>query len=287
MKKYFQRICIFLLLFFLFVGIAIYKNNHNPKNTIDVESLQGIDVVELSPMKYIELPNKTLSDYGFTATGITYNYDKSCYYIGNYGKSLLGDQEIHPSIIGFNPSFESIESELYFDDKSLDIQGISYGANESIWYANDDNIINYSVEDGKIISSFKINGYEKYKANGICVDPQDGSLWILCMYNYLLHYNTDGQLINSYVCDYIGQDHVYIDLNGDIYITVGVDYNGNKNYVLKFNPDFTLETIFRVYESYAIEGLLVNGTKLIVVNDGIYHNAKIKKNYIQVYDLDD
>lgn len=287
MKKRYIKSCVVVLLISFFVAEIIYRNNHYIKNTVDISTIQGIERIELSPVKYIELPDQTREGFGLSATGFSYSNANNCYYVGNYGKSIREDQEIHPSIICFNSSFEFIENELYFDDSSIDVQGISCGDNESIWYTNNDCIINCSIEDGRIMTSFKIDGFEKYKANGICVDPQDGSLWVLCMYKYLLHYRTNGQLIDSFECDYIGQDHVYVDIEGNIYISAGVDYVGNDNYVLRFSNDFSLKTIYRVDESYAIEGLYVNGSELIIVNDGIYHNAKIKKNYIQIYDFNE
>lgn len=41
--------------------------------------------------------------------------------------------------------------------------------------------------------------------------------------------------------------------------------------------------VYRVNESYAVEGILVKDSTLFVVNDGIYHEAKIKNNYVQEY----
>lgn len=275
-----------ILILFLAVAV-IYKNNYIIKNTIDVSSLtrEREEVVNLYSKNYIELPDQTLAKHGFAPTGISYSNMNDCYYIGNYGKRKNEDKGIYPSIICFDASFESIKNELYFNDDSTDIQGISCDEKGSIWYTNSDYVINCSVKDGSIMSSFKIEGFQRYKANGICIDPQDGSLWVLCMYKYLLHYKRDGKLIEAFDCNYIGQDHICIDKEGHIFISTGSDYTGNDNYVLRFSKDFSLEKIYRVNDSYAIEGIVVNGSELIVVNDGIYHDAKIKKNYIQIYNL--
>lgn len=284
MKSYISKILLIAGIIIIILSIiTIYKKNHFIKNTIEISS-ESQNILPLYPKEYIELPSHTHKGYGFTATGITYCNKDNCYYIGNYGKSKKEDKDFHPSIIIFNPTFNFIQDELYFNNHSMDIQGISCDTDGSIWYTNKDCVINYSIKNRTILSSFKIGKFQKYKANGLCIDPDDNSLWVLCMFKYLLHYKKNGQLIETINCDYIGQDHIFVDKNNHIYISAGVDYNNKNNYVLCFrkNP-FTLESIYCVNESYAIEGLLVNDSELIVINDGIYHNAKIQKNYIQKY----
>ena len=69
-------------------------------------------------------------------------------------------------------------------------------------------------------------------------------------------------------------------------MTVGDDYAGEDNFLVEIdirNKNSTIKC--RIQESYAIEGCIVIDKKLYVVNDGLYHNAKIKKSYISVYDF--
>lgn len=68
-----------------------------------------------------------------------------------------------------------------------------------------------------------------------------------------------------------------------IYISAGVDYQGNNNFVICLSKDMERKFVYRVNESYAVEGILVKDSTLFVVNDGIYHEAKIKNNYVQEY----
>lgn len=284
-------------------------------NKVDVAKIGGVILQELQPVEYIELPLYTEERTGFTPTGITYCEKKNKFYIGNYGKSTVESEEYRPGIEGADVNFISVKTMISIDISSImnissiyrkfdalvqklrkglnlsysvpvDVQGIAYDEEtKTIWYTNDDTVINCDAEDGTMISSFNVGEYGKYKCNGICVDPMDDTLWVLCFYNYLLHYKKDGQLIEVYRSDYIGQDHICFDKNGNIYISVGEDYHGNNNYVLYFDKSYNLKKIYRVLDSYAIEGICIVGSDLYVVNDGYYHDAKIKKNYIQKYQL--
>lgn len=284
-RKFFMKFIISIFVLVIILGIYYYKI-HCLRTSVNVADLTDVNILNLESEKYIELPARTKNGYAMTITGISYNKRDDCFYIGNYGKALKDDKEIHPSIEEMDSEFLEISDEIFFLDDNLDIQGIAYDEiNDSIWYTNGKNIVNYSIDKKETINNFALGKYAKYKANGICIDNRDGSLWVLCMYKYLLNYKKDGSLIESYNCDYIGQDHICMDENGKIYISVGIDYQGNDNFVVSFDKNFNIDTVYRVHESYAIEGIIVIDSKLYVVNDGIYHEAKINKNYIQEYSL--
>lgn len=176
----------------------------------------------LYSVKYTELPSQTQKSYGFTATGLSFDKKNNQFLIGNYGKSKKEDKEMYPGVISMDIEFSEIAGELYFDSGwGVDIQGIAYDEiNDSIWYTNGNEIINCAKDNGEIISSFTIGNYGKYKANGICIDADNQSLWILCTYKYLLNFKKDGKLIRACECDYIGQDHICMDEKGDIYIYI-------------------------------------------------------------------
>ncbi len=284
-KKIFGWGLICTLAILIILGIYFYRNAHL-YNTIDVSELPASSIIELKAEKYFELPVYTQKGSALTPTGISYNKTDNCFYIGNYGKGSKKDVEFCPSIEKVNLDFRNLSDEIFLSDNNIDVQGIAYDEKtDSIWYANGSNIVNYSIDEKKEIESFSLGKFGRYKANGICIDIYDESLWILCMYKYLLHYSKDGNLIKAYDCDYIGQDHICMDENGQIYISVGIDYHKNNNFVLSFNKNLNLESIYRVCDSYAIEGIVVINSKLYVVNDGIYHEAKINTNYIQEYML--
>lgn len=267
----------------MLVSIIFYSNYHL-KNTVEIAEVAREEIIELYPVEYIGLPSYTKCGYAFTVTGLSYDNSVHQFFIGNYGKSAKDDIEFHPSIIAMDFEFSQLAKELYFDDVDTGVQGIAYDeSNDSVWFTNGKRVINCTKAEGKVISSFTIGRYSRYTANGICIDVKDDSIWILCMYNYLLNFKKDGSLINSYRFDYIGQDHICMDENGNIYMSVGIDYQGDDNFVICIGRDMKPKTIYRVNGSYAIEGILVMDSKLFVLNDGIYHEARIKNNYIQEY----
>lgn len=257
------------------------------QNTVDVAALNGIPVICLDPIEYIELPSQLDNGYALTATGLSIDEINQTWFIGNYGKGEKGDADFYPSIVNVAADFSTINYTIPFDgDEEVDIQGIAYDkANSSLWYTNGGDVINCNSSTGEEINRFSIGEYSNYKANGICIDSQDGTLWILCMYKYLLHFDKDGTMLDEFDCGYIGQDHICMDEDGQLYISVGTDYQGENNYVVCMDREANIQTIYQVNGSYAIEGIALIEGELYVVNDGIYHESKIRKNYIQIYDI--
>lgn len=275
--------CIFVLVIVLMV---ILYNRNQMKNKIDVTSLKGVTIIDLEPIEYVELPSVLDNGAALTATGISYNTNEDVFFIGNYGKATIDDSQFYPSIISMTQGFSCINNVLHFDVGSIDVQGIAYDeTNDSFWYTNGDSVINCSASNTRELSRFSLGKYSRYKANGICIDTNDGSLWILCMYKYLLHYDKEGILKSVFDCGYIGQDHICMDSEGLLYISSGVDYHGDNNYVICIDKEANIKTIYRVKGSYAIEGILVLQNSLYVVNDGLYHDAEIRNNYIQIYNI--
>ena len=199
----FLAIVIIMLLF-------VYKIRHL-KNNIAVETIDSVEIVDLFSETYIELPSTIGGEYGFSATGITYDCDEDIFYIGNYGISSPGDRDLHPGILQFDRCFRECDRIIDLNGKEIDLQGVSYDTeNHTIWYCDGKGVLEYNL-DGKKIAGFSLGKYSIYKSNGICVDPRDQTLWILCQYKYLLHYDKKGNLLDKFECDYIGQDHIFID----------------------------------------------------------------------------
>lgn len=287
MKKKVLIACTVFYTLIIYISIILLMYNKNQmRNTIDLYSLDDDEIVDLDPIEYIELPSQLGNGHPVAPTGISYNTNSHCFYIGNYGKFLGSDTEIYPGIIGMSSNFSEITNEVYFDNDKIDVQGIAYDdITASIWYTNGEMVVNCDAENGTEISSFSLGKYGKYKANGICIDSEDDSIWVLCLYKYLLHFSKDGILLSEVNCEYIGQDHICMDRNSLIYISVGVDYQGKNNFVVCIDENANVKGIYRVNGSYAIEGILIHGSNLYVVNDGIYHEAKIKRNFIQRYNI--
>lgn len=258
------------------------------QNTVDIATLNDTKVICLDSLEYIELPSQIDDENALTVTGLSIDEINQTWFIGNYGKKQKDDTNFNPSIVNVTSDFSMINYVIPFNEnQKVDIQGVAYDkTNSSLWYTDGENIINCNSNTGEEISRFSIGEYSKYKANGICIDPENDTVWVLCMYKYLLHYDKDGTLLDELICEYIGQDHIYMDTEGQIYISVGTDYQNENNYVICIDQEANIQKIYQVNGSYAIEGIVLIDDKLYVLNDGIYHESKIKKNYIQVYDIE-
>ena len=255
-----------------------------PKNSIDV-SLEDINIIRLDYKEIIELPSLNEEEEGFTCTGLTYNVNNNSFFIGNYGKITKKTKKT-PSIIQVDGEFKNVKNQIKIDNRNANIQGVSYdNKTDSLWYTDGKYIINCTIL-GKEIKKFKCKGYERFSPNGVLVDNSENAIWVLCLYNYLLKYDFDGKLLESFKSDYIGQDHLGYFGDGKLCFSVGEDYMGDKNYVAVYSKQYMkIEKAYQVIGSYAIEGIAVVGSTLYIANDGFYHNAKIKKNYIAKYDL--
>lgn len=263
-----------------------YEQNQM-KNIIDISDIKDVPLIRLEPLEYIELPSQIDNGYPLTCTGLCYDKTGQTWGIGNYGREKRGDKDFYPSIVNVSADFSEINYVISLDrDDQVDIQGVAYDEEtSSLWYTNGERVINCDPITGEEICGFTIGDYSKFKANGICFDSKDQTLWVLCKYKYLLHFSKDGTLIDEVVCEYLNQDHIYMDDDGLLYISVGADYQGEKNYVLCMDREANIQKLYQVKGSYAIEGIVLMDNRLYVVNDGIYHESKIKKNYIQIYDI--
>lgn len=163
------------------------------------------------------------------------------------------------------------------------MQGIAYDCTDNcIWIATGKDIVSID-KIGKIQKKFSLGEYENYIANGVSYHSESETLWILCYSKYLLKYDKNGNLLKRFDSNYLDQDHIFFD--DEIFVSAGADYNGDDNYVIKIDPLTGEENIrYKMLESFAIEGICVKEGNLYVANDGAYHNAKIKKSYISVYE---
>lgn len=284
MKKNFIWFTTFIVILGITAFSMCYKNSH-PNNSKQI-SEETIPIASLWYEEINELPDIDVKRKGFTCTGLTYDRKRNTFWIGNYGKLTPSDKLKTPSIIQVSADFKTILSKITFTDSDIDIQGVSYDeTTDTLWYSDGKQVINCDIE-GNFIKSINLGPYSKYKPNGVSYDYQTETLWILCYYNYLLHYDLNGNLINSYQSDYIGQDHLCFNGNGQLCFSAGIDYNGSDNYVVIYSmDDMRIEKAYQVLESYAIEGISILDSTLFVVNDGLYHEAKINKNVVIKYTI--
>ena len=168
--------------------------------------------------------------------------------------------------------------------EDINLQGISYDKkDDSLWLATGNEI--YNIEkDGTTKKNISLGRYTKYKSNGIAVD--NDFIWVLCYSEFLLKLDREGNVIKKIKFNYQDQDHICLLDNGNLYATVGADYDGENNFVFEINTQSGYnKCTYAVQESYAIEGIIVLDDKMYILNDGKYHKAKMQDSYIAVYDL--
>lgn len=253
------------------------------KHSVEIISREKMPISILQYDEIIELPSISENEMGFTCTGMSYDCKRDSFWMGNFGKWNQSEKDKTPSIVQISRDFKTVLSQIPIPDSNADLQGISYDEiTDTLWYSNGKHIINCTVE-GVTIKKIDLT---KYRPNGVLFDSQTNSLWVLCFYNYLLHYDADGNLIRKYKSNYVGQDHLCFNKDGQLCFSAGTDYNGDNNYVVVYSMDtMRIEKAYQVIGSYAIEGISIIDSTLYIANDGYYHDADIKKNYVAIYYL--
>lgn len=281
MKKVFKSktICLIFILIVLILTVFSVMIYYNKNLTLQYYITQSKNELKSENIFYLE----NLGLGNFTCTGLTFSKNSNTFWIADFGATSI-DEKRNPRIIEVDHEFKEVIKIIELNDisKDINLQGIDYDDNsDTIWIAVGNAIYNIN-KDGDILKQVSLQ--KNQNANGIYFDEAKEEIYILLTSKYLLKYDIDGNLISKTHLDYYNQDHIIL-FDNSLLLTVGADYNGDNNFVLKIEDGH--KSIFKVIDSYAVEGLSIVGNKLYIINDGYYHNAKIKKSYISVYDIGD
>lgn len=262
-------------------SILISNKTDDIKNKYDASQFANDSIILESSDKIVIEKDGVL-----TCTGMTYDSVHDVFYIGNYGKETSEDTIQNASIIVCDKNFNII-NEIMLPDNIENIQGVTYSEKtDSIYYTDTFKIYQIDLE-GKQLKVIDLKQYGKYNPNSLLYDDRDDTLWVLCAYEYLLHIDVDGMIIDRIECSYKDQDQICFDDDRNILFMVGADYNGNKNYVGLIDIDKReIKILYNILDSYAVEGIYMNDGKMFIVNDGIFHDATIKNNYVSEYVID-
>lgn len=263
-------------------GLAM-KVSRTKNAKIDVSQFVMDDCEELVPVKKIYLDELGISN--FTSTGFTFDSTDETFWIADHG--IDGGDKLR--LIELDKNLTKILSEVYVedyaDDGKMNLQGIAYDpVDNCIWMAVGDSIREFSISNEKVVKIIDLGEYREYQANGICMDITDNTIWVLCYDQYMLHFDQNGNVLDSYQINMKDQDMIYM-YEDMIYITVGADYKGEENYCAVFDPQTGIFRIqYKLYQSYAVEGIYIDEDYIYIVNDGAFHNAMIPRTYISVYE---
>ena len=243
-KKRLISMLFFLIIFFT-VGYIIL-----PRIRVKIEQ-EKCDKIYAN--KILKLPDKEKANVGFTCTGLYWDKEEECFFIGNAGKYKPNDKTFQASIEIVEKDFSAIKGDIpcYLKFENMrDIQGVTKSTDGTIWLCSyGENKIRHIDEKGNELGNFDIK-----EPSGIANDSRSNTLWILTN-NYL--YNC------SAGADYHGDSYIYtVDLKTS-----------------KVKPLYVLK------DSYAIEGITIVDDVLYVLNDGYYHDAETPINQVNMYFL--
>lgn len=194
---------------------------------------------------------------------------------------------IESSIVVVSDDFKSLKYviPLYENFPSMkDVQGVAYNHNDNtLWICSfGENKVHHITSSGSHISSIDIN-----KPTGIAYDPKQECLWILT-YSQLLKVKADGEFIRTFNVAIEGQDQLcYDEANSRLLMTVGLNYHGT-NYVYEIDiKTGNINLLYKLEDSYAIEGIALYNGFMYIANDGMYHSARIPVNQINRYNIYD
>lgn len=237
------------------------------------------NIPEIEPMDIIYLDQ--LGEENITCTGLTYSKKNNSFWIADLGSKKKNEERL-PRLIETNDKFDSIKSIVYIKDfnEEVNLQGIYFDdTSDTLWIATGKSILNIE-KNGNVLKRIELKKYSRFLANGIFFNKNDKTILVLLLSRYLLKYDYDGNLIEKTWFNYKNQDHIYFE-NNTLFVTIGASYNGNNNYILLKKDNN--KKFFKMLKSYAIEGITIVDDKIYISNDGLYHNAKINKNYIAIY----
>lgn len=273
-------------------AISLYEAKQSNRNSVDETYNIDSEVMSTKPLpipsgdltasESIPLPDLYETGMGFTCTGLAYDPCNNVFLVGDIGKRLPNSGTIASRIVKLSTDFETVIETIDLHT-SYDIQGITLDSDGSVWYClPSDNKIHHISNTGASIGSISVTS-----PTGIAYSPDDDSFWVLNYNNKILHISKTGKIIASYNFAYNETlDQCFLDSGrGLLYITAGANYF-DRNNVYCFNITTHEQNIVCTVDSYSVEGIWVGQNKMVIVNDGHYHNAYIPINMANIYLLD-
>lgn len=236
---------------------------------------------DLSASETIPLPDLYEAGKGFTCTGLT--SDGGYYYIGDIG--TLSGTAYHSQIV-VTPDFVNVTRTIpltqIFPGFGI-VQGVCIDTSDGTLWCCDANggKIYHLTKAGAAIGSITIS-----RPTGIAYSPEDDTLWVLTYENKIINLSKTGVQLSAYNFAYNeALDQCFLDADrGYLYITAGTNYTGRNNVYL-FDTSTHAQSIACTVDSYSVEGIVIEPTRMIILNDGLYHSAIVPINQANIYDL--
>ena len=267
---------LFFLIIFFTVGYIIL-----PRIRVKIEQ-EKCDKIYAN--KILKLPDKEKANVGFTCTGLYWDKEEECFFIGNAGKYKPNDKTFQASIEIVEKDFSAIKGDIpcYLKFENMrDIQGVTKSTDGTIWLCSyGENKVRHIDEKGNELGNFDIK-----EPSGIANDSKSNTLWTLTN-NYLYNCSYDGVVQKSIKIHIKGQDQLFLDEKNDlIYFSAGADYHGDSYIYTVDLKTSKVKPLYVLKDSYAIEGITIVDDVLYVLNDGYYHDAETPINQVNMYFL--
>ena len=238
----------------------------------------------LSATEKLVLPDLSSTGHGFTCTGFAFDSESNTFLAGDIGILQPNSGTIQSQIVRLSSNLEMIVNTIpvyqSFPDMG-DIQGITIDASDhTIWFcAPSANKLFHTNADGDNLGSISVN-----KPTGLAYSSTDDSFWILNYSNEIIHLSKTGLVLESFSFAFSDAlDQCFLDKStGLLYITAGTNYTGRNN-VYCFDTVSHHQSIACTVDSYSVEGIWLEADRMIILNDGYYHNACEPSNQANIY----
>jgi len=242
----------------------------------------------------VKLPDISVSEkegLGFTCTGLAYDSKENVFWAGHVGKMHESDTHYFPVIIKLSKDFKTVLDEIHLykifpemnQEKQSGLQGVCYDEDtDTLWISSPhENLIRNIDKQGKLINSIDCE-----RVNSVAVDNRKAGMLYVLTPTKIIHMKKSGEIISSSNIKIKGADQLYLDEeNNKLLISADNDYQ-KENYIYSYciNTKKTIKK-YTLKDSFAIEGIYYDGEFLFVLNDGYYHNAKVKENQVNAYKI--
>ena len=240
---------------------------------------------DLTADQTIPLPDLYEPGYGFTCTGLAFDETTQTYLIGDIGR-LQSSGTSRSQIVKLADDLTTVTGVITLYDvftNMTDVQGVCVDTSDNtIWFCNPSgNYIGHVSMAGVNLGTISTS-----RPTGIAYDPNDDTFWILNYSNQIIHMTKNGTVIETFQFAYNETlDQCFLDHgHGFLYITAGTNYTGRNNVYL-FNTATHAQSIACTVDSYSVEGIWIGPDKMIILNDGYYHDAADPRNLINVYNI--
>lgn len=237
----------------------------------------------------IPLPSIYSNGPGWTCTGLVYDVGTDTFLVGDIGKSLPSDSGFESQLVRVSSDFQTVIETIPLYTKfpnMLDVQGITIDSTDgTIWFCStSENLIRHIDAQGNDINSLSVPG----SPTGISYSPKDDSFWVLtyASTNNIIRLSKTGHVLEQFTFAYNETlDQCFFDpQSNNLYIVAGTNY-ASRNNVYLFNTDSFKQSITCTVDSYSVEGIWIGPTKMVILNDGYYHDAAVAVNQANIYSI--